>query len=309
MLERGTHNQSLLSQPPFDFLAKNVTVQNTTITLPEVPNHSFRLRIYTPADHDEAAHGRLPIMLYFHGGFWVSGDANDTDFGCRAIIARGTHIIIASFEYRLAPENAWDLIFNDAEYAMKWMASNDNAARFSADVSKGFIIGGATAGAHLAAICAIRARDKYPNIRLTGQLLIVPALISWPDEKIPAELQKRLVSHVEAADNPILPSSLYEFYLKTLGVPEEEKRKGENFPLWADLKGLPPAYIPMDEIDPTRDDAFLYAELLQEAGVLTRTDYYLGLCNMFVAFAELETTLTAGINLTAGMKWLLQERK
>lgn len=307
MMERGNHNQSLLSQPPFDILTANISVTDTQITLPEVCNHSFPLRVYKPKNHDIATDGALPVMLYFHGGFWVSGDANAEDFGCRTIIARETKIIIASFEYRLAPEHSWDVVLSDAEYAMKWMAAN--ASSLGGDTNRGFIIGGATAGAHLAAVCAIRARDKYPNIKLTGQLLIVPALISWPDEKISAEWETRLSSHIEMADNPILPSSLYEDYLKILNIPEEEKRKGENFPLWADLKGLPPAYIPMDELDPTRDDAFFYAELLQEAGVLTRTDYYEGLCNMFVAFAELETTLTAGIHLTAGMKWLLQRRK
>ncbi|KAF2122778.1 hypothetical protein BDV96DRAFT_561361 [Lophiotrema nucula] len=50
-------------------------------------------------------------------------------------------------------------------------------------------------------------------------------------------------------------------------------RKGHNFPVWADLRGLPPAYLPMDECDPIRDQGFLYAELLAEAGVKTRTDF------------------------------------
>jgi versiconal hemiacetal acetate esterase len=115
-------------------------------------------------------------MLYFHGGYWCTGSANSEDLGCRAIIARGNDIIIATFGYRLAPEHSWREIFFDAEYAMKWMAKN--AYSLGGDVSKGFIVGGAEAGAHLAAICAIRARSRYPNIKLSGQLLIVPTTIS-----------------------------------------------------------------------------------------------------------------------------------
>ena len=65
----------------------------------------------------------------------------------------------------------------------------------------------------------------------------------------------------------------------------------------------------MDECDPIRDQGFLYAELLAAAGVKTRTDYYRGLPNMFVQFPELPMTLTAGIQLAAGFKWPLQERK
>ena len=175
---------------------------------------------------------------------------------------------------------------------------------------KGLLIGGATSGAHLAAICAIRARNRYPDIKLTGQVLIVPTTIAWPDDAgIPEDWKRQLTSHAEMANAPVFNEDLYEFYVRTLGVPKEDARDWENFPVWADLKGLPPAYLPMDECDPIRDQGFLYAELLAEAGVKTRTDYYEGLPNMFVQFAELSTTLTAGIHLTAGVKWLLQERK
>jgi hypothetical protein len=62
----------------------------------------------------------------------------------------------------------------------------------------------------------------------------------------------------------------------------------------------------MDECDPTRDPGFLYAHLLRKAGVLTRTDYYEGLPNMLVHFAELSTTLNVGMQLAAAFRWLLQ---
>ena len=255
-------------------------------------------------------------MLYFHGGYWCSGTANAEDLGCRAIIARGEDIIIVSFEYRLIPEVDWETVFSDAENAVKWMAAN--ADRLGGDIKKGFLVGGAEAGAHLAAIAAIRTRDRQPDIKLTGQNLIVPTTIAWPDKNISKDWTGRLrshdwagrlESHEENAEAPLLSEKLYEMLVGALGIPDEEKRKGENFPMWANLKGLPPAYLPMDECDPIRDQGFLYAELLQEAGVLTRTDYYKGLPNMFVQFPDLPTTLVAGGHLTAGIAWLLAERK
>jgi versiconal hemiacetal acetate esterase len=141
-------------------------------------------------------------------------------------------------------------------------------------------------------------------------VLIVPTLLAWPDEDIPAEWRDRLKSHVEMANAPVMPMSLFSMLFEALGVPESEWHKGENFPMWAtDLQGLPPCYCPMDECDPTRDQALLYVELLQKAGVLTRTDYYRGLPNMFVQFPDLPMTAIAGGQLTAGVAWLLQERK
>lgn len=308
---RGMETQAHLTSSTFAMLAEGVAVDNTHIELPGAPGHKFPLRVYRPSK--AGSQDKFPVMLYFHGGYWVGGDANSEDLGCRAIIARGNDIVIASFSYRTIPDVAWDQVLRDAELAMRWISRTENAASVGADTSKGFLIGGAEAGAHLAAACAVRARRTGTDglaVALTGQVLIVPTLMTWPDAQIQPEWASRLRSHSEMADAPVLNSRLFQMFMEALDVPESEKHKGENFPMWErDMKGLPPAYIPMDECDPTRDQAFLYAELLQQAGVLTRTDYYRGLPNMFVQFPELPTTLKAGGHLAAGVAWLLQERK
>ena len=85
---------------------------------------------------------------------------------------------------------------------MKWVASN--ALDFGGDTSLGFIIGGAEAGAHLAALCAVHARNRYPNVRLMGQVLIVPTMIAYPDPQTPEEWTGHLKSHTEYARAPIL---------------------------------------------------------------------------------------------------------
>ena len=168
------------------------------------------------------------------------------------------------------------------------------------------MIGGSDAGAHLAAITVIRARKSAPQVKITGQIIIVPILISEPDETIPEAWKAMLKSHIEMADAPVMSKALIQRNLATLGVPDAEKRKGENFPVWADLKGLPPAYLAMDECDPIRDDGFLYEKLLSDAGVRTRVDFYKGLPNMFVQFPQLSTTARAGMELAAGIRWLLE---
>ena len=134
MKQRGEHNQSLLSNPPFDALNKPVEVTNTKIEFPEVPGHKFKLRVYRPRGHRGPP---IPVILYFHGGYWCSGDANSEDFGCRAIIVRGCKIVIASFEHRLVPETDWRDMFLDAEYATKWIGAN--ASSVGSDTSKGFL--------------------------------------------------------------------------------------------------------------------------------------------------------------------------
>ncbi|KAG8533620.1 uncharacterized protein KY384_001360 [Bacidia gigantensis] len=287
--QRGQDAQEFLRQEAFAPLVEKVHVEDSEVDYPETPNHRFPVRIYRPP---MTTAEKFPVMLYFHGGYWSAGDYYSEDLGCRAIIARGCHIIIYSFSYRLIGQAPWHELFSDAEHAMKWLWSN--ASTLGADVNKGFLVGGAEAGAHLAAICTIRARNKYPNIAISGQCLIVPTLIAWPDPEIPKEWEDGLMSHVEQADAPILNEALYEQLVDALNVPAEQKRVGENFPMWGPLHDLPRAYLAMDECDPTRDQGFLYEKLLRRAGVNTRTDYYRGLPNMFVQFPGLPTTAGAG---------------
>ena len=146
-------------------------------SFPSDPSIQYLIRIYAPTNLP--SNSIQPVILYFHGGYWVPGDLNSEDLGCRTIIAHGNAVLLISFSDRLAPENDWRSIISDAENALKWTAAH--AADFGGDVSKGFIVGGATSGAQLAAICAIRARNRLRGVRLTGQILIVPTVLSWPD--------------------------------------------------------------------------------------------------------------------------------
>lgn len=211
--ELSQYNQSLLNEPPFSMLRKVVNVNNTTIELPERPGVLFGLRVYKPKRYTGSY---LAVMLYFNGGFWCSGDATSEDFGCRAIISGGTEIVIASFEYRLTPETSWNEIFFDVEFAMKWV--NENAEKFGADVSAGFIVGGASSGAHLAAVCAIRARDRHPSIKFIGQNLVVSILVSWPDGKISNAWEEKLRSHIEQRDAVVMDGEAIEMFVHNLGV-------------------------------------------------------------------------------------------
>ena len=92
---------------------------------------------------------------------------------------------------------------------------------------------------------------------------------------------------------------MYEMFIFALGLPDEEKMVGENFPTWGPLEGLPPTYLPPDECHPIRD------QFLKVVGVKTRTDYYRGLPNMFVQFPELGSTIVAGTLIAAVVTWVI----
>ncbi|KUJ07702.1 alpha/beta-hydrolase [Mollisia scopiformis] len=301
---QALENISRLKEPSFQALADHVEANDEHISLPEVDGHKFRVRIYKPK---RASDDELPVMLYFHSGYWSTGNADTDELGCRAMIAHGNDLIVVSFEYRLIPEAPWNVMLSDAQYAVKWLYNK--AKEYGGDVGKGFLVGGSVAGAHLAATSVIRARYSYPEINITGQCIIVPVVLSSVSlDQLPRTWKNLVTSHEENSNSPLLTEDQYQRYLLALNVPDDQSKKGENFPAWAEHQGLPSAYLAMDGPDPIRDEGYLYDKLLREAGVPTRIDHY-ELPNWFVQFPNLPSTSKAGMELAAGVRWLLEGNK
>lgn len=97
-------------------------------------------RGYAPVDLDRR---KLPVMLQFHGGGWVSGskDSVANDYFCRRI-ARLCDVIVVAVGYRLAPENRFPAAFEDGMKVLNWLGKQANLAECSK--SMGNVRGGAT---------------------------------------------------------------------------------------------------------------------------------------------------------------------
>ncbi|KMS98299.1 hypothetical protein BVRB_4g093670 [Beta vulgaris subsp. vulgaris] len=72
---------------------------------------------------------KLPVMLQFHGGGFVSGsnDCVANDFFCRRI-AKYCDVIVLAVGYRLAPENRYPAAFEDGWKVLNWLAKQANLA-------------------------------------------------------------------------------------------------------------------------------------------------------------------------------------
>ncbi|XWS32681.1 hypothetical protein CRYUN_Cryun22dG0010700 [Craigia yunnanensis] len=81
---------------------------------------------------------KLPIMLQFHGGGWVSGsnDSVANDFFCRSI-AKLCDVIVVAVGYRLAPENKYPAAFEDGLKVLNWLGKQANLAECSKSMGSG----------------------------------------------------------------------------------------------------------------------------------------------------------------------------
>ncbi len=213
-------------------------------------NGSLPVRIYYP-DHDDDL--PPPLIVYFHGGGWSFGNIGTHDSVCRTICA-GASCIVASIEYSLAPEHKFPRAVIDAIEASNW--ARGSAQEIGADPAR-IVLAGDSAGANLATVAALAARDQgYTDI--VCQLLIYPATdqsMSFP-------------SHKTFGDGYRLTRPLMVWSSTNYLRDGPDIMDPRASPLFAtDHSGLPPAIIITAGFDPLRDEGEAYAAKLREAGV------------------------------------------
>jgi acetyl esterase len=131
------------------------------------PAGDIAVRIYRPASMS----GPVPTLVYAHGGGFVFCDLDSHDELCRNF-ANLIPAVVVSVAYRLAPEHPWPAATEDVLAITQWAALNAEA--LGGDASR-VVVGGDSAGGHLAAVTALMARDRGAPT-LAAQMLLYPMI-------------------------------------------------------------------------------------------------------------------------------------
>jgi len=227
------------------------------------PAGDIPMRFYTPAGK-----GPFPVLVFFHGGGWVVGNLETTDFYCRAV-TNAARCIVASVNYRHAPEHKFPAAVEDAYAATEWVAANSHV--INGDPAR-IAVGGSSAGANLAAVAAMIAHDKG-SPRLVFQVLSVPVM----------DYNFESRSYRENADGYGLTRSGMQWFWGHYLASAADGAHQHASPLRAtDLRGLPPALVTTAEFDPLRDEGEDFARKLAAAGVPVTCKRYEGMVHMFL---------------------------
>jgi acetyl esterase len=200
--------------------------------------------------------GPFPLHVFLHGGGWCAGNLDQRDNRCQDLAA-DVACVVASVDYRLAPESQYPGPPDDAYRALIWLI--EHAGELDVDPER-VSIGGESAGGNLAAVVCLMARDRG-GPRLAFQLLDVPATdLTMSQPSVTALGQGQYLMTAEGMRRYI------NMYLPDRALATEPYVS----PLFApDLTGLPPALVTTCEFDPLRDEGEAYGRRLQEAGVAT----------------------------------------
>ncbi len=206
------------------------------------------VRVYKPA----GSVGALPVLVYFHGGGWMTGSIAGSDRAVR-LMANEAKAIIVSVQYRLAPENPYPAAWDDAEDAFTWARAN--AASFGGDPAM-MAVGGDSAGGNLAIAVSSRrlAAGQTPPLY---QLLYYPAVDMGRDYPSWTLFGQGFGLDVGYADYAV-PRV---FGTRDLAQPEISPIKAKS------LKGMPATILSTAGFDILRDAGRAYARRLESEGV------------------------------------------
>jgi len=212
-----------------------------------------KMRLYRP---------RVPLtraaLLWMHGGgFMMGAPAMDDRFCAETCEALG--IVVASIEYRFAPEHPFPAAMDDAHAAWTWLQASADGLGIDADR---IVVGGQSAGGGLAAGLIQRIHDAG-GARALAQWLFCPML----DDRTVDRHELDMLDH--RIWNTVSNRIGWRAYLGT-------EPGGADLPPYAaparraDLAGLPPAWIGVGDIDLFFDEDRAYADRIRAAVIDTR---------------------------------------
>jgi acetyl esterase len=226
-------------------------------------------RIYYPSEPSWA--DPVPALLYFHSGGYVVGSLKSAEGVCR-MLAADARCAVVSVDYRLAPEYRFPCAVNDAIDALCWL--HREAPSLAIDTRR-LAIGGESAGATLATVCAVYARDA--NIPLALQMLIYPGLSARTDTD----------AHRRYGEGYFVSLRTIHWIHQTYLASADDLSDWRFAPLdgehnapssWTDLA---PAWIASAECDPSQDVHLAYASKLRSHGNRAEIHLYPGMIHGF----------------------------
>ncbi|MDR2132217.1 MAG: alpha/beta hydrolase [Clostridiales Family XIII bacterium] len=199
--------------------------------------------------------GPFPVLLFFHGGGWVTGGIENYTGVC-ADLAKATGHTVVSVDYRLAPEHKFPAAPEDCYAVAKEFFAGDMPGVKPGDIT----LIGDSAGGNLAAVVSLMARDRGEFLP-KRQILIYPS--TWNDHSEASPFP----SIRENGTDYLLTSKRIQSMIELYRGSDDDLRNPYFAPLLAgDFSNQPRTLLITAEYCPLRDEGEAYGENLRAAG-------------------------------------------
>ena len=241
-------------------------------------DHPIPVRVFHPREQR-----REEVLLFFHGGGWVTGDIESYTPAC-ATMADLTGCVVASVDYRLAPEHPYPAGLEDCLRVARLLLADPTRAGIEA--TDEIVLVGDSAGGNLAAVVSQQLRDEGVA-GAKRQILLYP-VTHWDHDPATSEF----ASVRNHGDDYRLTNTEVQDYFD-LYVPDAAQRKLPTVaPLMAtDLTHQPDTLLITAELDLLCDEGEAYGAALERAGNRVRVHRVNGALHGFITLPRFSRSL------------------
>lgn len=216
--------------------------------------------------------GRLPVLVYAHGGGWVWSSIDTHDRLVREYAA-AAGIAVVNVDYALSPEAKFPRALEEVAAVVRHVAEHGDD--WGLDGSR-IVVGGDSAGGNLALGTALMLRD-------TGGPALRGILANYPvcaaDFTTPSYREF-------GPGGYFLTEEKMRFYWQAYLPHEADRFHPWAAPLHADCRDLPPTLVHLAQLDVLTDEGLAMAERLRAAGVDVESETFPGLIHGFLRNTE-----------------------
>jgi acetyl esterase/lipase len=216
----------------------------------------------------------LPCVVYLHGGGMQTMSCFNGMYQAwgRIIAAQGVAVVMVDFRNALRPSSAAQVLpfpagLNDCVSGVKWAAAN--AAALGIDAGR-IVVAGESGGGNLTLATGLKLLKDGDIGLIKGLYAFCPFIAGfWPHPDSPSSVE----------NNGILLELHNNRGAMAYGIEALQRRDPLAWPGFAteaDVKGLPPTVISVNECDPLRDEGVNFYRLLLRAGVPARCRQLMG---------------------------------
>ena len=217
------------------------------------------------------------VVLYFHGGVYVMGDASlAADLASQ--VGRRTQARVISVDYRLAPEHPYPAAVDDALAAYEGLLDEGIAP-------SNIVFAGESAGGGLAVATLVNARDR--GLRLPAAAFVMSPYVDLTLAGTTMETRSQV--------DPLLSREALQARVDDY-TSGQDAALGLISPVFADLSGLPPLIVQAGTHEVLLDDALRLARQAADADVEVTLDITPGVPHVFQAYYSILDEAAAALD-------------
>ena len=270
-----------------NILEEGIESTGANKNLPDIGNFLTKVEISKKEDHSlttdihvPEGEGPFPILVYFHGGGWISGSPKSHRKICHRFAE--AEFLVFNVDYALAPENPFPQGFDECCESVRWVVAN--AEKYNGDSNR-LSVGGDSAGGNLTAACAASlADDSEVDIK---KILLIYGVFDFLSM---GETSDVLVD----TDADLMTEMMIGSYL---GLERDEAVLSDPrvSPIHVSDK-LPPAHILCGTLDGLMAGSKIFAEKLNSQGIENEEFYYENMPHGFLHFEDFFPESTQAID-------------